>query len=80
MKYAILSIGGVAPNVIMEIAVDTEQDRQNLSVTNMQAGCRVFVIETSQWYMLNNQKAWVPVVWNGIPVTRTVVDGGNSGG
>ena len=41
--------------------LDTEEDLQNLPITNEFMGCTCFVISTSKYYMLNSNHKWVEI-------------------
>lgn len=58
--FSIISTGGHKAYNLQSFVVDTQADLDNLPI-DIHAGSTAFVIEKSQYYMLNNQKTWVLV-------------------
>ena len=46
---------GSVPNQIKEFVVDTDDQLSTIDISQILPGSRAFVINTSQWYMLNHQ-------------------------
>ena len=56
---------GSVPNQIKEFVVDTDDQLSTIDISQILPGSRAFVINTSQWYMLNHQGQWQTIDWGG---------------
>lgn len=63
MSYTTMFSSGYVANQVKEFAVDTVDDIDSIDISQLLAGSKAFVIEDSQWYMLNNARQWKPVKW-----------------
>lgn len=78
--YTPTFLNGQAANMVREFVVDTVEDITSIDVSQLLPGSRVFVINTSQWYMLNHRKLWQTINWGsggGGSGGSVVYDGGN---
>ena len=62
--YNIISNSGRAAYGIQHFVIDTYDDITDISTDILNMGSTVFVIKTSQYYMLNGEKTWVVVNLN----------------
>lgn len=59
-----ISIGANGKKIsygIKHYNLDTDEDRQNLPVSNQYMGSTCFVISTSKYYMLNSNLEWIEI-------------------
>lgn len=70
MAYRISSQAGKVTYNLKELVADTYNDISKINVTSLAPGSTVFVIDTSECYMLNSKKEWKLVYLN------QVYDGG----
>lgn len=63
--YTAMFLNGHTDNMVREFVVDTNEDIAKIDVSQLKPGSRVFVINTSTWYMLNHSKKWNTVDWGG---------------
>ena len=67
---------------IKHYIADTETDRILMPTVNEQMGTTCFVIDTSKYYMLNSQKAWIEIQPYGVvsstSPTNVVYEGGRA--
>ena len=67
---------------IKEYVLDTRADIKNLPVKGATTGSRAFIIETSEYYMLNSKKEWVEIkpycdsIFDGDDDMEVIYDGG----
>lgn len=64
MSYAITSQNGHTSYGVKEFVIDKKQDLEafeNSIDINTAPGSTVFIVETSEVYMLNNKKEWVEI-------------------
>lgn len=61
MSYTMTYSNGRVPNQVKEFTVDAKSDIDSIDISQILPGSRAFVIDDSQWYMLNNQWQWKPV-------------------
>ena len=71
MAFTTIYSNGQRPNMVREFVVDTEADIASINTSQLMPGSTCFVIEQSQWYMLNHQYQWKPVALNSV-----IYDGG----
>ena len=72
MTYRISSQAGKVTYNLKELVADTYNDISKINVTSLAPGSTVFVIDTSECYMLNSKKEWKLVYLN------QVYDGGGA--
>lgn len=70
MSFRILKQTGKTTYNLKEFTVDTYDDIKKINTTQLAIGSTVFVIDTSECYMLNSKKEWKLVHLN------QVYDGG----
>ena len=61
MGYTMTFSNGQIPNQVKAYTVDTKADIDSIDISQILPGSRAFVIDDSQWYMLNNSWKWKPV-------------------
>lgn len=75
MAFTTIYSNGQRANMVREFVVDTEADIASINTSQLLPGSTCFVIEQSQWYMLNHQYQWKPVTLSGIS-GDVIYDGG----
>jgi hypothetical protein len=79
MSYGILKQNGQNAYNIKEFVVDTWDEEQEETLNQLgissAPGSTCFVIDTSEYYMLNTKKKWVKVNLNGDKTVQDIVDG-----
>ena len=60
-KFTATSLNGRTPNMVREFVVDEVDDLESIDTRQLSPGCKAFVINQNQWYMLNHNKEWIPV-------------------
>lgn len=75
MSYGILKQNGQDMYNIKEFIVDTYDSLATIEVRNIGPGSTCFVIDTSEYYMLNTKKQWVKVNLYGDKTVQDIVDG-----
>lgn len=79
MGIKIFSNSGVKAYGIKHFILDTADDLNNLS-TSYTPGCSVFILETSENYILNTQHQWIKINAGGgssSPLDDTITFDGN---
>jgi hypothetical protein len=64
MAYRISTQAGKVTYNLKELIADTYNDISKINVTSLAPGSTVFVIDTSECYMLNSKKEWKLVHFN----------------
>jgi hypothetical protein len=75
MSYGILKQNGQDMYNIKEFIVDTYDSLATIEIRNISPGSTCFVIDTSEYYMLNTKYEWVKVNLNGDKTVQDIVDG-----
>ena len=65
MAFRISSQSGKKTYNLKELVVDTFSDIATINVNNLAIGSTAFVIDTSEYYMLNSKREWIKIVRGG---------------
>lgn len=80
MAFRILSHAGKITYGLKDYVVDVFEDIKTINTINLATGSTVFVIETSEYYMLNSTREWVKVSLGGRANNYDIIyDGGGIG-
>lgn len=75
MSYGILKQNGQNAYNIKEFMVDETANIESIELRSVAPGSTCFVIDTSEYYMLNTKKEWIKVNLNGDKTVQDIVDG-----
>lgn len=75
MAFTTVYSNGQRANMVREFVVDIQADITSINTSQLLPGSTCFVIEESQWYMLNHNLEWKPVQISGIS-GDVIYDGG----
>lgn len=75
MSYHIFSNSGKVAYGVKELIIDTYNDINKFNVKFLTPGTTVFVIDVSEYYMLNTQLKWVQVDHNGNGLVSDIISG-----
>ena len=73
MAFTTIYSNGQRANMVREFVVDNKADMNTILTDQLLPGSTCFVINESQWYMLNHSYEWVSVSING----HVIYDGGD---
>lgn len=82
MSYGILKQNGQDTYNLKELVVDSFNEISTINKNQIAPGSTCFVIDTSEYYMLNTKKEWIKVKLSGNQPgseedTEIIYDGGN---
>ena len=72
MAFTTIYSNGQRANMVREFVVDAKANMNEISTDQLLPGSTCFVINESQWYMLNHSYEWVSVSIDG----HVIYDGG----
>jgi hypothetical protein len=75
MSYGILKQNGQNAYNIKEFMVDEIAGIESIELRSVAPGSTCFVIDTSEYYMLNTKKEWIKVNLYGDKTVSDIVDG-----
>jgi hypothetical protein len=75
MSFKILNQNGQNTYNLREFIVDTYDEIKEIKVRATAPGSSCFVIDTSEYYMLNTKYEWVKVNLHGDKTVQDIVDG-----